>query len=314
MTGFLVVPSIRENCLQKFLKEWQPQLEKTDLWNNLIVVEDNPFKTFKLDLKHHYAWQDIEDDLKEDACIISRRDSAIRSYGFLTAYRLGADYTITLDDDCYPEDDIISHIDKMHSCPKWSEIILGMRTRGLPYKNLGKLDNVVANIGLWSNVPDYDSIQMLSKKKQTGFKPPKHIDRILPIGQYTPICGMNLAFKREVAVLTYFPLMGENSPYHRFDDIWFGIIFKKICDHLNLLISCGHPIVKHSKASDPFINLVKEAPGLSFNENFWEIIDNIHLTSDNPKGCMEEVGNSLKNKDGYVGKLGKAILTWIKYF
>lgn len=310
----LVVPSVREDCLMKFIEKWKPH--QSDLLQNLIVIEDNKEKTFKLDLQHHYSWKEIDDDLREDSWIISRKDSAIRSYGFIIANRLKADYIFTLDDDCYPEEgeNILQHISKIESSPAWTESILGMRTRGIPYRNLGKLNNVVASIGLWTGVPDYDAIQTLSTKDSKDFRPPCNIDRILPIGQYFPLCGMNFAFKKEVAVLSLFALMGEKFVFRRFDDIWFGIIFKKICDHLNLLIACGHPLIKHSRASDPFVNLVKESQGIKYNEIFWEEIDKIKLEKNTPRECMKEIGENLQiHHDSYLAKLGEAILIWLKY-
>jgi len=124
-----------------------------------------------------------------------------------------------------------------------------------------------------------------------------------------------LLWKEEVTPLTYFALMGENSPYRRFDDIWFGVIFKKICDHLGLLISCGRPFVRHSRASDPLVNLVKEAPGVGFNETFWEKVDGIVLKAPSPAECMLEVGEGLQRlPDPYMAKLGKAIGVWAGLF
>lgn len=312
--NLLIVPSIRETSMKNFIDSWKSFEE--ELIDNLIVVEDNATKIFNLGMKHHYSWQEIEGDLGEDSWIISKQDSAIRCYGFLVAYRLGAEYIMTLDDDCYPiqgEKFQVTHVKNIEQSPRWTELILGMRTRGFPYENLGTLDNVVANVGLWTGVPDLDAVHSLTYAT-SNFEPPPW-NRILPIRQYFPYCGMNFAFKREVAVLSYFPLMGQNSPFSRFDDIWFGIIFKKICDHLGLLVSCGHPFVYHSKASNKFMNLVKEAPGIKFNEEFWKIIDDIKLKGNTAKNCMKEIGESLRGNDNeYLKKLGLAIIIWTQYF
>ncbi len=310
--NILVVPTIREHSIKDFLDAWKNYSD----WDEIIIVEDNPEKTFKIDVEHHYSWKEIQETLKENAWIISRRDSAIRSFGFLMAYLKGADFIFSLDDDCYPTTSgfCSKHIENMESSPKWSESILGMRTRGLPYKNLGTLNNVVLNMGLWKGVPDLDSIQSLSHGISNDFKPPQ-INRIMPNGQYFPLCGMNFGFKKEIAVLSLFAPMGENSPYHRFDDIWFGIILKKICDHLNLLVSCGQPIVHHKRASDPFVNLVREAPGIAANEEFWKIIDSIQLTQTTPKNCLLELATVLESKeDAYLSGYGKSLRVWASYF
>lgn len=312
----LVVPTIREKSINEFLYHWQPD----HYFDIVIVVEDNPTKKFKLNVDHHVCWQDIDVNLDKDAWMISRRDSAIRSYGFLLAYKFGADYIFTLDDDCHPIDSpssfIEGHISAMNDTPRWSEAILGMRTRGMPYDNLGKLDNVMLNMGLWTNVPDYDSIQMFTVGAAglSGFTPPPG-NRIIPSGQYFPLCGMNLAFKREFAPLAYFLLMGQNQPYSRFDDIWFGIISKKICDHLGWFMSVGEPFVEHQRASDKFANLTKESPGLKTNESFWETVDDIQLSGSNPIECMLEISSGLKKSSQYyIAKLGRAIKIWCGLF
>lgn len=128
-------------------------------------------------------------------------------------------------------------------------------------------------------------------------------------------CGMNICFKREITPLMYFALMGEGYPYKRFEDIWCGVISKKVCDHLGLLISVGRPFVFHSRASDPFVNLAKEAPGVGANETFWEKVDNIELSGKTPCDCMLEIGEGLKqDDDDYVQKLGEAIIVWAQLF
>lgn len=309
----LVVPTIRSDCITKFLNSWK----NTKDWDVTIVVEDNPEKTFQVESDYHYAWDDIDKDLNDLSWIISRRDSAIRSYGFYKAYQLGADYIFSLDDDCLPIEGVRfceDHIRNLENFPKWCESVPGKRTRGLPYQNFGKLENVKFSLGLWRGIPDFDSISVLSGKTEELQIPET---RIVPRGQYFPFCGMNFGFKREVAPLCYFPLMGNGYPFGRFDDIWFGIICKKICDHLGYFISCGHPCIYHSKASNAFNNLVKEAPGIKYNEFFWEKIDKIELQHFDPAICMKEIGLYLKyqeDSDGYLQKLGSAIFNWISLF
>jgi hypothetical protein len=307
----LVVPTIREECIVKFL----------DLWNKfqfdeIIVIEDNPEKTFQLGYVHHFSWEDIEADLGENSWIISRRDSAIRSYGFYKAYQMnGSNNNIfTLDDDCLPHDAnfVKGHLNNLHYTKKWTESVTGFRTRGLPYQNFGTMKNVGFSMGLWTGVPDLDAINMLTNHTPELVLPKT---RVASIGQYFPFCGMNFAFKREMTPLTYFPLMGKDSPFGRFDDIWFGVICKKICDHLNIAITIGEPYIYHSKASNAFDNLIKEAPGIKFNETFWNHIDNIKLYGNSPAYCMAEVGRHLEvEKDEYLKKLGKAMIVWSSLF
>lgn len=309
----LVIPSIRESSLLEFLNHW----DNIDL--ELFVIEDNPTKQFKLmNEDNHYSWKEIQETLGEDAWIISRRDSAIRSFGFLMAYKSGAEYIYTLDDDCRPTGPvdyfIRQHQSALHNNSRWTESYHGQRTRGIPYRYKGHLTNVVLNTGLWFGHPDLDSVQTLNGDADR-WTHEEHVTKIMPVGQYFPMCGMNMCFKREITPLMYFPLMGEGYPYRRFDDIWCGIIMKKICDHLGLFVTCGPPYIVHEKASDPFVNLVKEAPGIAANEKFWEHIDTIHLNEKNCVDCMEEIGIGLLNKeDEYMKTLGKAIVSWSHLF
>lgn len=314
----LVIPSIRKEQVQQLI--WHENMID---WDSIIVVEDNPKPTMRImydDRVSHYSWADVDARLGDKSWIISKRDSAIRSFGFLKAHEFGAKYIFTLDDDCIPEKTFIEdHINNLERTPRWTTSANG-RTRGLPYENLGVLPNVVMSLGLWTGVPDFDAIQTLSNP-DTTLELPKQT-RIMPHGQFFPFCGMNFCFKRSVTPLCYFPLMGEGVPYNRFDDIWFGIIAKKICDHLNLLITCGKPFIHHQRASDKYKNLEREAAGIRVNEQFWEYIDGISLTSKTPAECMAEVGEHLQitplkvfdERSDYRIKLGRALLLWASLF
>jgi len=321
----LVIPSIREESLSKFFKKW---ILKD--WDNVIVIEDNPERTFQnlnpwqtvCHRVDHFSWKEIDEELGKNAWIISRRDSAIRCFGFYMAHKMGANYIFTLDDDCYPEDLPFcdKHIQNLNYTTQWTESILGVRTRGLPYENKGHLPNIMANMGLWTGVPDMDAIHQFANTPEIEI--PKY-NKIIPKGQYAPLCGMNLCIKRHMIPASYFPLMGQNSPYARFDDMWFGIIFKKIADHLGYYVSVGRPIIHHTKASNKYTNLIKEAPGIKANEYFWQIIDQISLTADNSKNCMIEIGEFLQKDDAphndqfendYLKTLGKAIVIWAGLF
>lgn len=308
----LVVPTIREKCILEFLKAWR---ESSANWDEIIIIEDNPKKSFHLDVKHHYSWEDIERDLGDDAWIISRRDSAIRCYGFLKAYEMGADYIFNLDDDCLPVEEhnfVQEHIHNLEKTPKWTFSIPNMRTRGVPYDNMGTLTNVVMSVGLWQGHPDLDAIQSFSNNI-TDFMPPDHTC-VMPSGQYFPLCGMNFCFKSIALPMCYFPLMGEGQPYGRFDDVWFGIITQKVCNHLGWNITLGRPHIHHSKASDKFKNLEREASGVGANEKFWQMIDKIKLRGTTPIECMKEIALYLMTEKDYWAKLGQAIDIWVNLF
>lgn len=48
----IVVPTIRENSINRFISEWFLIFKKYKV--NLIIVEDNPEKSFDIDLKEKF--------------------------------------------------------------------------------------------------------------------------------------------------------------------------------------------------------------------------------------------------------------------
>ena len=305
----IVVPTIREECIQKFLEAWQ----FGDV--PVYVVEDNPERTFSLppDIHaRHYSWQDIEGEMGADSWIIPRRSDCIRSYGFLKAYEDGADVIITLDDDCLPlapslgraKAFIADHLAELDYRPaRWVTTVdnKGLFTpRGIPYQNAGEME-IVLNMGGWRGVPDLDGPQSLAWLRRPYPHYEMHPWHPVPQGQYFPMCGMNLAFDTKIVPLMYFLLMGQDEagvhyPYDRFGDIWCGIIAKKILDAWGYGVSAGTPLVHHIKASNPLANLHKETPGLLVNEWLWRKIDAWELQRDD--GSLVECYRSMARHIG----------------
>ena len=322
---FIVIPTIRD---LEFLHAWQDQFAGT----TLIVCEDKPQKSVKIphaeifDQVYHYSWAEIDADLKENNWIIPRKVSAIRNYGFLQAYNMGAQIIITLDDDCYPVKN--HHLIELHQAnlalrvpQKWTNTYPDARhmyTRGMPYLNRQKAP-VMLSHGLWTKVLDHDGathLQNLNFEAQFA----QHFTQIIPQGAYYPMCSMNLAFRREITPLMYFPLMGENAQgekwgYDRFDDIWAGIFSKKIMDHLGFGVVNGAPFIEHRKASSPFDNLIKEAHGIKTNENIWQVVDQVQLTSATVLTAYQELIQKVKfPKEKYFTQLKEAMQIWVKLF
>ena len=53
----------------------------------------------------------------------------------------------------------------------------------------------------------------------------RYVDAVLtiPKGTLFPMCGMNLAFDRQlIGPAMYFGLMGDGQPIGRYDDMWAG--------------------------------------------------------------------------------------------
>ena len=311
----IIIPTIREDSINTFLKKWDfPDYCK------VFVIEDLSTKTFTLskDVYFHGSWEDFEDI--EDNWIFSKTcGGGIRSFGFYKAFMDKCDYIITLDDDCLPTEYcngtefVDSHIRQLEvNNGKWLWTTKEIRPRGVPYQNIGQENETLINMGFWKKNADFDApTQLLHGPMEV---PPKKWNP-LPKGYYAPICGMNLSFKRKAMPMMFQPLMGEDYEVWRFDDIWFGIIAKKICDHLGFLIRTGSPDIIHSRASNVWSNLKKEVPGLEANEEFWEIIDNVKLKGKTISDCYLEIAYVLMKERGtYYHTLGMAMTKWVNLF
>jgi reversibly glycosylated polypeptide / UDP-arabinopyranose mutase len=316
MMTYIVIPTIRERSIKKFLHEW-------DFGDcRVVVVEDNPERSFDLPGGVvHVSHAEIDRDLGKSSWIIPRKTDCVRSYGYYYAWREGADTVITLDDDCYPNTynstERIEFIDKhKRSLTRtaesiaWCSTIGGVRARGVPYENTGRIQEVLINHGLWHNVPDMDAMTQISNPVyQIELK-----NQVIPRGMYYPMCGMNLAFKREAIPMMYFFLMGERWGRDRFGDIWCGIISKKICDHLGYSVTSGEPHVYHSRASNMWVNLRKEVTGYEDNEMLWRVVDGITLTNDNVIDCYTELASKLKMPGDYWVNVKKAMYLWAELY
>jgi reversibly glycosylated polypeptide/UDP-arabinopyranose mutase len=336
----LVVPSIRRDSFDRFVREWKP----TGLFDrvDLVLIEDSPMRTFVTDsgtVRKHFSWEDI--DRYAWSWIIPRRSDTVRSFGYWWAWSQGYDFLMTLDDDCYPAKDY-EELDVLHRAmlerTKWFSTLNNVRPRGVPYRNLGSRP-VHVNHGIWEGVLDYDAPQQLVNPIPETYT---HDNRIVPHGAYHPFCGMNAMWRREAIPLSYHLLMGKMIgdldsggcppqcncfdvesaltplPFDRFGDIWCGIIQKRICDHLGWVVSTGTPYIHHDRASDPFKNLRKEANGIEINEHLWKFVDRIELRGTGAAECYAEMGRAFNLYGGehstYWGELSEAMVTWAGLF
>lgn len=303
-----------------FLKEW----EELKLCK-IIVVQDIGEKPeipegFNVTIYDH---KDIEKDLGKNSWIIPSRTSACRSYGYYKAWQQGDEFIATLDNDCFPETEdywIDGHLQNLIKKVTlgWESSIpnSNLPTRGFPYK-IRENSEVVLSHGLWSNVPDFDGIDML---KQPNIRFNRCLVRkVIYQHNYYCMCGMNLAWKRDYTPLMYFGIFGPDWKIDQYDDIWAGIFSKKILDHLGKAVISGYPSVEHRKQSNAFINLEKQAPGLMLNEELWQMIDEVKLTKDNPIDCYKELLDKIHivtktNKTDYLLKYIEATKIWLDLF
>jgi hypothetical protein len=324
----LVIPTIRDLT---FLSAWG----KAFLDCDLIIVEDRNQKSVSIPHSYfrsitHLCWQDIQADFGSEEWIFSRKNAGIRSYGFWKAWQNGADIIITLDDDCFPVDDpehfVSAHIENLstkapqqwfatYPDPKW------MFTRGFPY-SIRQQYPVMVSHGLWSGALDLDGETESALPSLLTEKAYPPMRQFIPFGYYYPMCSMNLAFRREVVPLMFFPMMGSKIDgsswgFDRYDDIWAGILSKKVMDYMGLCVINGWPMVDHRKRSLPSKNRQKEKLGLVENEQFWKCVASLDLMSKSSAVAdvyAELIHNVDFPKTTYFTHLKKAVRIWINKF
>lgn len=328
MTGkprtVLVVPTVRQECMRQFLDAWEPEFAGVEL----VVVEDNPERTFELRtsaLVSHFCWKDIDAAFGEDRWIVPRRTDCVRSFGYWEAWRRKPDMIVTLDDDCMPPASgpagfLQAHwrrLEQGGDQDAWVSTTSGTIPRGVPYHARNRTARCVINHGLWTNVIDYDAITQLAQVRTptpVGFP-----DQTIPRGAFYPMCGMNLAFRPEIAPAMYFLLMGRDWGVDRFGDIWCGLFSKRVCDHLGFAVNSGSPTVFHARASNVWANLRKEATGMERNETLWRLADRTVLTANTVAGCYRQLADAVAaegraTNDDYLGKLGDAMRRWTERY
>ncbi|KAG6754224.1 hypothetical protein POTOM_042244 [Populus tomentosa] len=352
----IVIPTIRN---LDFLEQWRPFFQPYHL---IIVQDGDPSKNilvpdgFDCEL---YNRNDVNRVLGPKSSCISFKDSACRCFGFLVSKKK---YIFTIDDDCFVGKDpsgkeinaLAQHIQNLltPSTPFFFNTLYdpfreGVDfVRGYPFSLRGGVPTAISH-GLWLNIPDYDAPTQLVKPLERNTR---YVDAVLtiPKGTLFPMCGMNLAFDRElIGPAMYFGLMGDGQPIGRYDDMWAGWCaknstaiscanshlidkieetetlfnvcgFQVICDHLSLGVKTGLPYIWHSKASNPFVNLKKEYKGIYWQEDIIPFFQSVVLPKDctTVQQCYLELSKLVKEKlspvDPYFNKLGHAMVTWIE--
>lgn len=310
----VVIPSIRKETIETMLRVWEKELSET----TIIVVEDHATKTFDLSNFFnviHLSHEDIEKDLGDKSWIIPRGTSAVCSYGFYKAYKMGFDVTIKIDDDLLVREEgfVEKHIENLFT-PRplyWMNVFSNNRVypRGFPFKE--RMYPSVLNYGLADNILDLDApTQILGQNSKISQE-----SLSAPYGCHLPLCGMNVAFLTEITPAYYFGLQGEKWGVDRYDDIWAGVFLKKITDHLEYVISVGQPVVTHNKLSNPLVNLKKESGGMDINEMLWEKVNLKTLKTRSFKSCFIEIADSIDDDMGEYGRsLKRAMIAWANLY
>ncbi|MBA0753097.1 hypothetical protein Gogos_021998 [Gossypium gossypioides] len=297
----IVIPTIRN---LDFLEMWRPFFEQ---YHFIIVQDGDPSKKIRVPDGFDYQLynrNDVNRILGPKASCISFKDSACRCFGYLVAK-----------DPSGKEINALEQHFKNLLTPSTTHFFNTLYdpyregsdfVRGYPFSLREGAPTAVSH-GLWLNIPDYDAPTQLVKPLERNTR---YVDAVMtvPKGTLFPMCGMNLAFDRElIGPAMYFGLMGDGQPIGRYDDMWAGWCMKT-----------GLPYIWHSKASNPFVNLKKEYKGIFWQEKAIPFFQSVSL----PKECSSvekcylalagEVKSKLGEVDPYFKKLADAMVTWIE--
>jgi len=316
----VVIPTIRS---LRNLVHWQGALDGV----HVIVVQDGD-PSVRLDIPAGidatvWARPQIEELLGERSWVISQRDSACRCFGFLVSR---ARYVYTFDDDCTPPhgrasrtaNPLRDHLANLRSPshPDYFNTLYDVEfVRGYPHALRDGKPTAISH-GLWLGHPDLDALTQRAR-------PDLRIWDEVPIVQTVPrgaqysMCGMNLAFDRElIGAAMYFGLMGAGQPWGRYDDLWAGWCSKVICDHLGYGAKTGRPYVVHEKASNWRTNLEREANGIRWAGDLRFFFEGVRFdhrqttVSECYTALADQVEAALSVLDSYFVRLAEAMRVW----
>ena len=296
-----------------------------------------------------------EKDAEEFSHLIPEGSHAETSFGLLYMWaNPDFDYGMFIDDDTQPHEDFDffgKHIEnlnsegekvqKVESDKDWVNVLYQnyeeheLYPAGYPYSRMneensiteGRIDGeVVVSHGLWTNIPDLDSVRILSDGNLYGRsevimdKEDYGEDFVVKEGNYLTTCSMNMAFRRQVIPVLYHLPMDDNEwEIGRFQDTWSGLFLKKSADILGKTIYSGDPLCVHNKEPrSSFKSLSQEFPGLELNEHMWEIVDKadegdsygeIYL---NISDALIEASVRNYNNAGFYKMCGEYMKDWIE--
>lgn len=272
MSVAVVVPTCRPDRLEDFLSAWREQFGDYNC-DVLVVRDDTPDgEVWHITDTARRLVSDHHGTLGSQAYLVPRKTPACRGIGFAYIAKHMPDirWIITLDDDLVPDGDTIGdHLAAL--CKKvpvsWvSSTQYGdLYMRGFPYAVREEAPVWVSH-GVWKNIPDLDAPTQLV----LGEDPEVEFYRgPVPKGAMFPLCGMNLAFRREALPFMYWCPCVNLPGAQRFDDIWMGIHAKRELDEAGAALVTGFASCIHTRLSNVFKNLEQEAVGIGLNEGYW---------------------------------------------
>ena len=214
-------------------------------------------------------WLVLQQDTAREGCAVTKNK------GVAEAMRRGAEIVVVLDDDCFPSAECgvgsaeLQCLASAHEAalePQPFDMLLPVTdppSRGTPYRERTVKLPVAASMGFWTGVGDYDAPGQLVH----GAEHPMEFHRRAIAFRYFSLCGMNLAF-RPADWLPWCSFI--DVP--RFDDIWMGWLWMREAYRRGYCFNLAGPLVRHSRQSNVWRNLVDEAKHLERNETLWRDI------------------------------------------
>ncbi len=299
----VVVPSCRPQQMGEFRRHWKELFRKhkvklITVWDGeLLRVETDDYAdaspvTGHTEKNIHFVLGDAH---QNKCALFCRHSDVCRNLGFVEAakeMKSPDDVLVTFDDDVRPvnNDPIQEHLDTLGKKVSidWMNTAMGeLFLRGVPYQVRNQATVMVSH-GVWCGVPDFDGetqLKLEHKLRDDEDNPGMpyclpYFEGPIPKGALFPICGMNLAVKRDALPFLYFAPMGADSGFpdlHRFGDIWMGLSLKTESDARDWAIYTGASTVLHDRASNAAVNYEKEKFGRAWNEVIWKISNDDRL-------------------------------------
>lgn len=304
MKILVVIPTVRK--FEGFT-EYKKSFENYDV-DTLIIGEEENVNAKTIPEGIFYGVKERKEWFKQRGLqkyedLIPKKHHAESSFGLLYALENEYDIILFLDDDTSPSSPsfLHQHIEvltaKKHKMivPKWINPIkpTGFYPRGFPYSHRRGYDTkevvaeVVINQGLWTNMLDLNAVDYLSYSQAVQLKW-EYPTYVVPQGCYTTMCSMNLTFKSEIIPSFY------QIPFSRYDDIFSGIVLKRILDHLGKYMSFGEPFCIHDKYPRDITRDIRlEMGGYRINEMLYKIVDDIDLSGWTYHSCYHELAEHL---------------------
>jgi len=274
---------------------------------DVSYAENSGIRCEYFDIKKQEEW--LKDYPKLD---IPYNSDNRRNLGYLKSLEQGADVVVSMDDDNFLRADIdfIRHHSIVNEYRNRYEIssnngwinpcdLLLMEPeiqvfmRGFPFskrvdikykKKMGS-GKIVTNVGLWTGVPDVNSMTLLEIQgiRSVGSSGlwdiwlNKEDNVFIAKDAMNIINSQNTALAKEVVSCYYYPKVPE--VLFRFPDIWQGFFLKKCINTVGDYVSIGMPLVEHERNVHNLLSdFYKEAVAIQINERLVDLLESIELT------------------------------------